>query len=132
MRPGPRRAIPLPPPLRGTPPSLVLPGGRGRSVSGVDSLDGDRAEAVTAERHGASRWQGVAFRCAVFSYLLRFPGSERPAIDTVWNGGDWRELVAEDADAHLDLTDRLTGEGGALPARGSSVGGRPTVPGPVA
>jgi hypothetical protein len=50
---------------------------------------------VTAERLGASRWQAEAFRCAVFSSMLRWPVSERAAIDTVWNRGDWREPVAE-------------------------------------
>jgi hypothetical protein len=78
----------------------------------VDSLDCDCAEDVTAERLRASRCQAEAFRCAVFSYMLRWPVSERDAIDTVWNGGAWRELVAEDADEPLDLADRLTGEGG--------------------
>jgi hypothetical protein len=39
--------------------------------------------------------------------------TEREATEAVWNGGDWRERVAEDANEPLDLADRLTGEGGA-------------------
>jgi hypothetical protein len=78
----------------------------------VDSLDCDRAEDVTAERLGASRWPAEAFRCAVFSYMLRFPVTERDAIAAVWADGDWRTMVAEYADEQLDLADRLTGEGG--------------------
>jgi hypothetical protein len=77
----------------------------------VESLDCDRAEDVTAERLGASRWQVAAFRCAVFSYMLRWPVTERAAIDAVRNRGDWRTMVAEYADEQLDLADRLTGEG---------------------
>ena len=87
------------------------------------SLDAARAEAVTADQLGASRWQVQAFRCAVFSYVLRWWVTEREAIDAVWNGGDWRELVAEFADEQLDLADRLTGEGDS-PAAGPATGRR--------
>jgi hypothetical protein len=66
---------------------------------------------VTAARLGASRWPAQAFRCAVFSYMLRWPVRERDVIDAIWNGGHWREPVAEYADEPLDLADRLTGEG---------------------
>jgi len=38
--------------------------------------------------------QAEAFRCAVFSYMLRWEVTEPDAIDAVWNGGDWRERVA--------------------------------------
>ena len=76
----------------------------------MESLDGDRAEDVTAERLGASRWQAQAFRCAVFSSMLRWRVTEWVAIDTMWAGGNWRELVAEYADEQLDIADRLTGE----------------------
>ena len=79
---------------------------------GVESLDCDRAEAVTAGRLGASRWQVQAFRCAVFSYMLRWPVTERAAVDAIWNAADWRELVAEYADEQFDLADRWTREGG--------------------
>jgi hypothetical protein len=44
--------------------------------------------------------------------------SERAAVDTIWNAGNWRELVAEYADEQLDLADRLTGEGETHPAGG--------------
>jgi hypothetical protein len=43
--------------------------------------------------------------------MLRYPVSEREAIDAIWNGGAWRERTAEDADAPLDPADRRTGEG---------------------
>ncbi len=81
----------------------------------MESLDCDRAEDVTAERLGASRWQAQAFRCAVFSSMLRWPVTERDAIDTVWARGDWREMTAEYADEQLDLADRWTGEGDSAP-----------------
>jgi hypothetical protein len=68
---------------------------------------------VTADQLGASRWQVQAFRCAVFSSMLRWPVTERAAINAIWNGGNWRELVAEYADEQLDLADRLTGEDAA-------------------
>jgi hypothetical protein len=84
----------------------------------VDSLDCDRAEAVTVERLGASRWQAQAFRSAVFSYVLRWWCTEREAIDAIWNAGDWRERTAEYADLELDLADRLTGEGEPPPTGG--------------
>jgi hypothetical protein len=74
-------------------------------------LDVEHAEDVTAAMLGASAWPAQAFRAAVFSVLLRWWCTERAAIEAVWNGGDWRELTAEDADAPLDLADRLTGEG---------------------
>jgi len=79
----------------------------------VGVLDAEHAEDVTAAMLGASVWQAEAFRSAVFSYLLRWWVTEREAIAAVWNGGHWRELVAEYADEQLDLADRLTGEGAA-------------------
>ena len=65
------------------PPGQFFPKAARRSLPGVDSLDCDRAEAVTAERLGASRWQVQAFRCAGFSCMLRWPVAERAAIDTI-------------------------------------------------
>jgi hypothetical protein len=72
----------------------VLPGGRQRLLSGVESLDVAHAEDVTPA-------------------LLGWWCTEREATEAVRNGGDWREPVAEDANEPLDLADRLTGEGGA-------------------
>jgi len=60
----------------------------------VESPDADHAEDVTAAQLGAAEWQAQAFRSAVFSVMLRFWVTEREAIAAVWNGGDWREMVA--------------------------------------
>jgi hypothetical protein len=49
--------------------------------------------------------------CCRVTYLLSWWCTEREATEAVRNGGDWRELVAEDADEPLDLAARLTGEG---------------------
>ena len=53
----------------------------------MESLDADQVEAVIAAQLGASRWQVAAFRCAVFSSMLRWPVTERDAIEAVWNDG---------------------------------------------
>ena len=88
----------------------------------MESLDVEHAEDGTPALLGASVWQAEAFRSAVFSYLLRWPVTEREAIEAVWNRGAWRERVAEDADAPLDRADRLTGEWGSASAGGRREG----------
>ena len=93
----------------------VLPGGRPRILADVESLDVDHAEDVTPAMRNASACHTEAFRSVVFSYLLRWWVTEPAAIATVWNRGDWCELVAqyacEERAMQLDLADRRTGEG---------------------
>jgi len=95
-----------------------------------DSLDTDRAENVTAERPGASRWPAAAFRSAGFSSVLRRWCTEREAIDTSWNGGAWRERTAGYAAAPLALADRLPGEAATADGDGAVSPGAGPAPAP--
>ena len=89
----------------------VLSGGRAQSLSGVgESRHVDHAEDVPPVKLGASRWPARAFRSAVFHHMRFAECAERETIAAVWNEGRERERTAEDADAPLDLADRLSGE----------------------
>jgi hypothetical protein len=75
------------------------------------------AEGVTAEMLGASRWELQAFRAAVQQYILRDEVGEAAAVGVIWNGGDWRPMVAEHAGMHWHVAVRLTRQaatGGSL------------------
>jgi hypothetical protein len=68
----------------------------------------DSADGVTAEQLGASAWELVAFKTAVLQYILRDEVDERTAVGVVWNGGDWRPMVAQYASLAWDVAVRLT------------------------
>jgi hypothetical protein len=93
----------------------------------------DRAEGVSAGALGASRWELEAFRTAVLRYMLRDEVDERTAAGVVWNGGDWRPMVAELAGEHWQIAVRLTQqEAAGLPLEAfPAPAGRDAVAGPA-
>ncbi|HVG99087.1 MAG TPA: hypothetical protein VNK05_19430 [Chloroflexota bacterium] len=68
----------------------------------------ETVEGVTAEALGASRWELEAFRTAVLRYILRDEVDEPTAVGVIWNGGDWRSMVADYAAEHWQVAVRLT------------------------
>jgi hypothetical protein len=78
-------------------------GGRRAPAAGVATptpVDCVRVEDVTTEHLGgvaghASRFELAAFQTAVLELILDIQVPEWTAITVVWDGGDWREVVAE-------------------------------------
>ena len=74
-------------------------------------VDVARVEDVTSEHlGGASRWELAAFGMAVLEYILDTGVDEWTALAVAWDGGAWREFVAERCLLAWPLAERLTRE----------------------
>jgi hypothetical protein len=74
-------------------------------------VDVARIEDVTTEHlGGASRWELAAFQSAVLELVLDIEVPEWTAIAVVWDGGGWREVVAERCWLQWSIAQRLTAE----------------------
>jgi hypothetical protein len=59
-------------------------------------VDVARVEDVTGEHlRGASQWELAAFGMAVLEYILDAGVDEWTALAVAWDGGAWRQFVAE-------------------------------------
>ena len=68
----------------------------------------DTAAGITAEMLGAARRGLEAIRTAALRYTLRDEVDEPTAVGVIWNGGDWRSMVADYAAEHWLVAVRLT------------------------
>src|SRR5262245_13632268 len=81
----------------------------------------DRLDDLTAEALGGSEFELAAFKVAVMQYILRGKVDDWTALAVIWNGGDWRPMVADFAEEHWHIARRLTKQ---------QADGRPLVPFP--
>jgi hypothetical protein len=74
-------------------------------------IDVARVEDVTTEHlGGAARYELAAFKLAVWEYQLAAEVPEWTALAVVWDGGNWREIVAERQWLQWMIAQRLTAE----------------------
>jgi hypothetical protein len=74
-------------------------------------VDVDRVEDVTEEHlGGASRFELAAFQLTVWEYQQAAHVPPWTAIAVVWDGGNWREMVAQRQWLQWTIAQRLTAE----------------------
>jgi hypothetical protein len=99
------------------------PGGRlahAEDVATPSPVDVVHIEDVTTEHlGGASRYELAAFKLAAWEYQQAAHVPAWTALAVIWDGGNWREMVAERQWLQWTLAQRRTAEEGEYPTAGS-------------